>query len=129
MFNFFIISLGVYALVSFTGDNKSSKKSSNNYPTGYELKRELRNIPIYDYDVSSLNYDLIEEYIFRDYVYNYEKNSGYTRETALRKSLNKYINIYRNIRFKIQNKIDKNFFLSIIFLIFKTYIFKSYNMF
>ena len=98
MFNFFIISLGVYALVTITGDNKSSKKSNSSYPSGYELKRELRNITIYDYDVSSLNYDLIEEYIFKDYVYNYEKNSGYPRETALRKALTKYINIYRNIR-------------------------------
>lgn len=98
MINFVFISLGVYALVKTIGDNKSSNRSSNKYPSGYELKRELRNIAIYDYDVSSLNYDLIEEYIFRDYVYNFEKNSGYSRETALRKALTKYINIYRNIR-------------------------------
>lgn len=97
MFNFFIISLSAYALVTIFGDDKRKNESSKKYPNGYELKRELRNITIYDYDVSTLNYDLIEDYIFRDYVYNYEKNSGYSRETALRKALNKYIEVYRDI--------------------------------
>jgi hypothetical protein len=73
--------------------DKGSKKYSN-YPSGYELKRQLRNIVIYEYDVSNLNYDLIEEYIFRDYVYNFEKISGYCREVALRKALDKYIRVY-----------------------------------
>lgn len=60
---------------------------------GYELKRELRNIPLYDLgiEIQNINIDAIENYIFRDYVYNYEKISGYTREVALRKALKKYM--------------------------------------
>lgn len=65
-----------------------------NIQVGYELKRQLRKTIIYDYDITNLNYDLIEDYIFRDYVYNFEKNSGYSRDVALRKALYKYIKVY-----------------------------------
>ncbi len=97
MFNFFIFSLCAYAVIVIVGGDKNKNVCSNeynNYPSGYELKRQLRVIPIYEYDISNLNYDLIEEYIFRDYVYNFEKNSGYSREGALRKALDKYIKTY-----------------------------------
>lgn len=96
MFNFFLFALSALMIVGVgekNGGNNSNNKS-NNYPSGYELKRQLRNTIIYDYDITSLNYDLIEEYIFRDYVYNFEKNSGYTRDVALRKALDKYIKVY-----------------------------------
>lgn len=95
MVYFFLFSLSALMIVGgLEKDNKCSNNNSSSYPSGYELKRQLRNTIIYDYDISNLNYDLIEEYIFRDYVYNYEKNSGYTRDVAIRKALDKYIKTY-----------------------------------
>ena len=90
MFSFFVLSLGAYMLLLGTNDKNKIEK----YPSGYELKKELRQIPIYEYDVATLNYDLIEDYIFREYVYTFEIAGGYTREVALRKALYKYIKTY-----------------------------------
>lgn len=90
MFNFFLFALSALMIVGI-GEKNESNNNSNNYPSGYELKRQLRKTIIYDYDITSLNYDLIEEYIFRDYVYNFEKVSGYSRDVAIRKALDKYI--------------------------------------
>lgn len=97
MFDFFIISLSTFIVLKYIGKNNEEKTYSNecnNYPSGYELKNQLRKTIIYDYDITNLNYDLIEEYIFRDYVYNFEINSGYSRDVALRKALDKYIGVY-----------------------------------
>ncbi len=94
MFSFFVLSLGAYMLLLGTNDKNELGNCSKKYPSGYELKKELRKIPIYEYDVATLNYDLIEEYIFREYVYTFEIAGGYTREVALRKALDKYIKTY-----------------------------------
>jgi len=101
MFNFFLFALSALMIVGI-GEKNESNNNSNNYPSGYELKRQLRKTIIYDYDITSLNYDLIEEYIFRDYVHNFEKVSGYSRDVAIRnsrdvairKALDKYIKTY-----------------------------------
>lgn len=63
----------------------------NLYHHGYELKQELRKIPLYGIEIQNINLEAIENYIFRDYVYHFEKVSGYTREVALRKALKKYM--------------------------------------
>ena len=63
--------------------NSYSNSKYSNYPSGYELKRQLRDIEIYDIDTYSVNYDLIEEQIFKDYVFDYEINHGYSREISL----------------------------------------------
>lgn len=97
MFDFFIISLSTFIVLKYIGKNNEEiiySNECNNYPSGYELKNQLRKTIIYDYDITNLNYDLIEEYIFRDYVYNFEINSGYSRDVALRKALDKYIRVY-----------------------------------
>lgn len=91
MIYFIFISFGAMIATFFTKENCSKY---NNYPSGYELKRELRNLVIYEYDVLNINIESMEEYIFRDYVYYYEIISGYTREIALRKALDKYIHIF-----------------------------------
>ena len=59
---------------------------------GYELKQELRKIPLYGIEIQNINIEAIENYIFSEYVYHYERVSGYTREVALRKALKKYMN-------------------------------------
>lgn len=89
MFNFFIISLSLYLIIcGGKENNKKSKDCSNisSYPSGYELKNELRTIPIYDYDISNLNFESIENYVFRDYVYNFEKNRRIYKRNSLKKS-------------------------------------------
>lgn len=94
MFQFFIISLSLLLVVggiksSNSYNNKNKKdysKSSIQYPSGYELKNELRNIPIYEYDISNLNLDSIENFIFRDYVYNYEINRWIYKRSSFKKS-------------------------------------------
>ncbi len=74
MFNLFVFSLGALVAVKYVlGNDKENIEKGNNYPSGYELKRELRDIAIYSIDKALINIDLIEEYIFRDYVYTYEK--------------------------------------------------------
>ena len=91
MFYVVIISFGALICTYLT---KESCNKYNNYPSGYELKRELKNVILYEYDLLNINIELIEEYIFRDYVYNYEVISGYTREIALKKALDKYIHVF-----------------------------------
>ncbi len=74
MFNLFVFSVGALVVVKYVfGNDKENIEKENNYPSGYELKRELRDIAIYSIDKALINIDLIEEYIFRDYVYTYEK--------------------------------------------------------
>ena len=87
-----IISL--FALAFICKDSISNSKY-NNYPSGYELKRELRDIEIYDIDTYLINYDLIEEQIFKEYVFDYEMNHGYSREISLRKALKRYIKVFK----------------------------------
>lgn len=87
-----IISL--FALAFICKGSISNSKYSN-YPSGYELKRQLRDIEIYDIDTYSVNYDLIEEQIFKDYVFDYEINHGYSREISLRKALKRYIEVFK----------------------------------
>ena len=87
-----IISL--FALAFICKDIIGNSKY-NNYPSGYELKRELRDIEIYDIDTYLINYDLIEEQIFKDYVFDYEINHGYSREISLRKALKRYIEVFK----------------------------------
>ena len=91
MIYFIFISFGAMIATFLTKENYSKY---NSYHSGYELKKELRNIVIYEYDIVNINIELVEEYIFRDYVYYYEIISGYTREVALRKALDKYIHIF-----------------------------------
>lgn len=90
----YISVISILALAFIFKDNISNSKY-NNYPSGYELKRELRDIEIYDIDTYLINYDLIEEQIFKDYVFDYEINHGYSREIALRKALKRYIEVFK----------------------------------
>lgn len=99
MFYFFLFSLSALMIVGGLEENKKCSNNESNYPSGFELKRQLRNTIIYDYDITSLNYDLIEEYIFRNYVYNFEKISGYTRDVAIRKALDKYVKTYGILKY------------------------------
>ena len=75
-------------------------RGSGNYSSDKDkeivrLKRQLRDIEIYDIDTYSVNYDLIEEQIFKDYVFDYEINHGYSREISLRKALKRYIEVFK----------------------------------
>lgn len=63
---------------------------------GFQLKRELRKIPLYELEKERSNIDYIEEFIFREYVFYYEKYCSYCREVALRKALNKYVKVYKS---------------------------------
>lgn len=91
---FYLGIISIFTLAFVLKDNISSSKY-NNYPSGYELKRQLRDIEIYDVDTYLLNYDLIEEQIFKDYVYDYEINHGYSREISLRKALKRYVEVFK----------------------------------
>lgn len=93
----FVILGGAFAII-LNGKNNSNNIQNKSYPTGLELKRELRKTMNYNHDINNINFDLIEEYIFKDYVYDYEKNYGYTREIALRKALDKYIRVFGNLK-------------------------------
>ena len=84
----------IFVLIFVLKDDVSSSKY-NSYSSGYELKRKLRDIEIYDIDKYLLNYDLIQEQIFKDYVYDYEINHGYSREISLRKALKRYIEVFK----------------------------------
>lgn len=93
----FVMVAGAVAIV-LNGEDKCNNTRTQSYPSGLQLKRELRNTINYNHDIYNINFDLIEDYIFRDYVYDYEKNHGYTREIALRKALDKYIKLFGNIK-------------------------------
>ena len=95
---FSIITIGGAIAIILNGENNNTNKQSKSYSTGLELKRELRRTINYNHDIWSINMDLIEDYIFRDYVYDYEKNHGYTHEIALRKALDKYIRVFGNLK-------------------------------
>ena len=95
---FSVITIGGAIAIILNGENNNTNKQSKSYPTGLELKRELRRTINYNHDIWSINMDLIEDYVFRDYVYDYEKNHGYIREIALRKALDKYIRVFGNLK-------------------------------
>lgn len=86
--------ISIFTLALILKDNISNSRY-NNYPSGYELKRQLRDIEIYDIETYLINYDLIEEQIFKEYVFDYEMNHGYSREISLRKALKRYIEVFK----------------------------------
>ncbi len=86
-----IACVGILSKPKKTDDNKEDK---NDFPTGYELLKELREINMPGYDLWKYDLFSFDSYIFREYVYTYEVTGGNTREVALRRAFEKYVNTH-----------------------------------
>lgn len=89
IYAYLIFIAGIILIKYLVGAN--DKKS---YPKGKELLNQLQKIGIQGTNFYTFNIELIDPYIFRDYVYRYEMIGGYSREVALKMAFEEYKKTY-----------------------------------
>lgn len=77
------------SIIYFIVTNDKYQKQ-NEYPNGMELLEELKEIELQEINVCTFNFERIDPYIFREYVYRYEIIGGDSRKIALIRAFESY---------------------------------------